>query len=200
MDHTTEPQFQKTNINPVNKAVLVTGGAGYVGSHTCKLLAKNGYVPVTVDRHFREGLVSFGPNFNMNLPQEIYILDQFIKRYKNRIIVIKYGGYALTKPHFVKSFAKNIALLNQLGMKVIIVHGGGPQIENQLREKKIKNEEYQGLRVTTKQILSVVKTVLANDLNKLISNEITKYGGKPKQAEIFRRGKDALRKKHGRIK
>ena len=66
--------------------------------------------------------------------------DQFIKRYKNRIIVIKYGGYALTKPHLVKSFAKNIALLNQLGMKVIIVHGGGPQIENQLRKKKIKND------------------------------------------------------------
>ena len=112
--------------------------------------------------------------------------DQFIKRYKNRIIVIKYGGYALTKPHLVKSFAKNIALLNQLGMKVIIVHGGGPQIENQLRKKKIKNEEYQGLRVTTKQILSVVKTVLANDLNKLISNEITKYGGKPKRFDGIR--------------
>ena len=85
--------------------------------------------------------------------------DQFIKRYKNRIIVIKYGGYALTKPHLVKSFAKNISLLSQLGMKVIIVHGGGPQIESQLRKKKIKNEEYQGLRVTTKQILSVVKTL-----------------------------------------
>ena len=71
-------------------------------------------------------------------------------------------------------------------MKVIIVHGGGPQIENQLRKKKIKNEEYQGLRVTTKQILSVVKTVLANDLNKLISNEITKYGGKPKRFDGIR--------------
>ena len=71
-------------------------------------------------------------------------------------------------------------------MKVIIVHGGGPQIENQLRKKKIKNEEYQGLRVTTKQILSVVKTVLANDLNKLTSNEITKYGGKPKRFDGIR--------------
>ena len=81
MDPTTEHPFQKTNIKSVNKAVLVTGGAGYVGSHTCKLLAKNGYVPVTVDRHFREGLVSFGPNFNLNLPQEIDRLDEIIKRY-----------------------------------------------------------------------------------------------------------------------
>ena len=50
MDPTTGHQFPKTNINPIGKAVLVTGGAGYVGSHTCKLLVKNGFVPVTVDR------------------------------------------------------------------------------------------------------------------------------------------------------
>ena len=61
MDHTTEHQSQNPSIKGVSKAVLVTGGAGYVGSHTCKLLAKNGYLPVTVDRHFREGLVSFAP-------------------------------------------------------------------------------------------------------------------------------------------
>ncbi len=81
MDPTTGHPYQKTNINPLGKAVLVTGGAGYVGSHTCKLLAKNGFVPVTVDRHFREGLVSYGPNFNLNLPQEINRLDEIISRY-----------------------------------------------------------------------------------------------------------------------
>jgi UDP-glucose 4-epimerase len=52
-----------------------------VGSHTCKLLAKNGYLPVTLDRHFREGLVSYGPNYNINLPQEVNRLDEIIKRY-----------------------------------------------------------------------------------------------------------------------
>jgi len=81
MDPTTEHPFQNTNIKGVNKAVLVTGGAGYVGSHTCKLLAKNGYLPVTVDRHFREGLKSYGPNHNLHLPQEIDRLDEIIKRY-----------------------------------------------------------------------------------------------------------------------
>ena len=75
MDTTTGPQFPKTSTNPIGKAVLVTGGAGYVGSHTCKLLSKNGYLPITVDRHFREGLVSFGPNHNLTLPQEIDRLD-----------------------------------------------------------------------------------------------------------------------------
>ena len=81
MDPTTEHPFQKTNIKSPNKAVLVTGGAGYVGSHTCKLLAKNGYVPVVVDRHYNKGLVSFGPNYNLQLPQEIDRLDEIVKRY-----------------------------------------------------------------------------------------------------------------------
>ena len=81
MDNTTETQFQNPSIKGVNKAVLVTGGAGYVGSHTCKLLAKNGYTPITVDRHYREGLKSFGPNHGLQLPQEIDRLDEIIKRY-----------------------------------------------------------------------------------------------------------------------
>ena len=81
MDPTTGHQYQKPSIKGLSKAVLVTGGAGYVGSHTCKLLAKNGYLPITVDRHFREGLVSFGPNHNLHLPQEVDRLDEIIKRY-----------------------------------------------------------------------------------------------------------------------
>ena len=105
----------------------------------------------------------------------------FIKKYQNKIIVIKYGGYALTKPALLKSFAKNISLLNQLGIKVIVVHGGGPQIEKELKKRKINNEEYQGLRVTTKSVLRVVKRILSHDLNKLISDEIKKNGGKTKR-------------------
>ena len=81
MDPTIGHQSANPNIKGLTRAVLVTGGAGYVGSHTCKLLAKNGYVPVTVDRHFREGLVSFGPNYNLQLPQEINRLDEIIKRH-----------------------------------------------------------------------------------------------------------------------
>ncbi|MDC3208152.1 acetylglutamate kinase [Pelagibacteraceae bacterium] len=107
--------------------------------------------------------------------------SSFIKKYNNKIIVIKYGGYALTKPSLLKSFAKNISLLNQLGIKVIVVHGGGPQIEKELKKRKINNEEYQGLRVTTKSVLGVVKRILSHDLNKLISDEIKKNGGKTKR-------------------
>ena len=81
MEDTIEHQSAKTSIKGASKAVLVTGGAGYVGSHTCKMLAKNGYVPVTVDRHHREGLVSFGPSYVMSLPQEVNRLDEIITRY-----------------------------------------------------------------------------------------------------------------------
>mgnify|MGYP000220979052 FL=1 len=81
MEDTIGHQSANPSIKGSSKAVLVTGGAGYVGSHTCKLLAKNGYLPVTVDRHFREGLVSFGPNYNLSLPQEVNRLDEIIKRY-----------------------------------------------------------------------------------------------------------------------
>ena len=81
MEDTTGHQFPKQNINGLSKAVLVTGGAGYVGSHTCKLLAKNGYLPITVDRHYREGLKSFGPNYNLNLPQEMDRIDEIVNRY-----------------------------------------------------------------------------------------------------------------------
>ncbi len=81
MDQTTEHQSQNASIRGLSKAVLVTGGAGYVGSHTCKLLSKNGYLPITVDRHFREGLLSFGPNYNLNLPQEIDRIDEIVTRY-----------------------------------------------------------------------------------------------------------------------
>tara|TARA_B100000579_G_scaffold435312_1_gene458242 strand:+ start:965 stop:1996 length:1032 start_codon:yes stop_codon:yes gene_type:complete len=81
MDPTTGHQSANPSINGLTRSVLVTGGAGYVGSHTCKLLEKNGYIPVTIDRHYREGAKSFGPNYNLQLPQEINRLDEIIKRH-----------------------------------------------------------------------------------------------------------------------
>ena len=81
MEDTTGHQFQNPSIKGVNKAVLVTGGAGYVGSHTCKLLAKNGYTPITIDRHYRPGLKTYGPTHHIQLPQEMDRLDEIVKRY-----------------------------------------------------------------------------------------------------------------------
>jgi UDP-glucose 4-epimerase len=93
MEDTTEHQFPNPNIKGLTKSVLVTGGAGYVGSHTCKLLVKNGYVPVTIDRDLKGKPVSFGPSFDINLPQEINRLDEVVKRY-NITSCIHFAGSA----------------------------------------------------------------------------------------------------------
>ena len=100
--------------------MLVTGGAGYVGSHTCKLLAKNGYVPITVDRYFRKGLVSYGPNYNLNLPQEVDRLDEIIKRY-NITSCIHFAGStsvpeSVANPslYYKNNFITTFSLLDKL--------------------------------------------------------------------------------------
>jgi len=129
MEDTTEHQYQNLSIKGSSKAVLVTGGAGYVGSHTCKLLAKNGYLPVTVDRHFREGLVSYGPNYNLKLPQEMNRLDEIIKRY-NITSCIHFAGStsvpeSVANPslYYKNNLILTISLLDQLiecGVKTFV--------------------------------------------------------------------------------
>ena len=95
MDHTTEHQYQNLSIKGLSKAVLVTGGAGYVGSHTCKFLAKNGFTPIVIDRDLKTKLkpAEFGPVFDITLPQEIERLDEIIKRF-NITSCIHFAGSA----------------------------------------------------------------------------------------------------------
>ena len=95
MDNTTETQYQNQSIQGLSKAVLVTGGAGYVGSHTCKFLSKNGYTPVVIDRDLRTKFkpAEFGPIFDINLPQEIERLEEIIKRF-NITSCIHFAGSA----------------------------------------------------------------------------------------------------------
>ena len=120
MENTTEHQFPNPNIKGLTRSVLVTGGGGYVGSHTCKLLSKNGYVPVTVDRHYREGLVSFGPNYNLQLPQEINRLDEIIKRHNITSCIHFLGSTSVsesvTNPslYYKNNVVATLALLDQL--------------------------------------------------------------------------------------
>ena len=104
----------------------------------------------------------------------------FANFYQGKIIVIKYGGFVLSNQKIVKSFAKNISLFNQMGLKVVIVHGGGPQIEKEMLKQKIKDREYQGLRVTTKRILTIVKRIIGRELNPMIVNNINQCGGAAK--------------------
>src|SRR6056300_420281 len=95
MEDTTGHQFQNPSIKGLSKAVLVTGGAGYVGSHTCKYLAKNGFTPIVIDRDLKTKFkpAEFGPIFDINLPQEIERLEEIIKRF-NITSCIHFAGSA----------------------------------------------------------------------------------------------------------
>ena len=129
MEDTTGHQFQNLSTKGSSKAVLVTGGAGYVGSHTCKLLAKNGYLPVTVDRHYRENLKTYGPTHNFQLPQEVDRLDEIIKRY-NITSCIHFAGStsvpeSVANPslYYKNNFIVTISLLDKLiecGVKTFV--------------------------------------------------------------------------------
>ena len=96
MENTIEHQFPKPNINTLTRSVLVTGGSGYVGSHCCKFLTKNGFVPINIDRNLKNKPVSFGPSFDINLPQELERLDEIVKRY-NITSCIHFAGSASVK-------------------------------------------------------------------------------------------------------
>ena len=102
----------------------------------------------------------------------------FMRKYSNNSIVIKFGGHAMTKNHYINSFASDMTLLRQVGIRPIIVHGGGPQIEKMLKKLEIKSEFFNGLRVTDSDTISIVEMVLSGQINKSLVSEINQVGGK----------------------
>ncbi len=102
----------------------------------------------------------------------------YIKRFHNEKIVIKYGGSAQTSNELKQKFAQDIALLKTVGMRPIIVHGGGKSITNLLSDLGIKTEFIDGQRVTTKETMRVVEMVLSGEINKEIVSLLNLYGTK----------------------
>jgi acetylglutamate kinase len=102
----------------------------------------------------------------------------YIKRFFDKIIVIKYGGNAMTEPHLKESFASDVVLLKLVGMNPVVVHGGGPQINEMLDKLGKKGEFIQGMRVTDEETMDIVEMVLGGQVNKEIVNLINRKGGK----------------------
>lgn len=102
----------------------------------------------------------------------------YIRRFHGKTIVVKYGGNAMTDPHLKECFARDVVLLKLVGMNPVVVHGGGPQIENLLARVGKKGEFVQGMRVTDDETMEVVEMVLGGQVNKEIVNLINHHGGK----------------------
>ena len=102
----------------------------------------------------------------------------FMQRYDREIVVVKYGGHAMGDAELAACFAKDITLLEQSGVKPIVVHGGGPQIGRLLDRLAIKSEFEGGLRVTDAATIEIVEMVLAGSINKQIVSAINAAGGR----------------------
>ena len=105
----------------------------------------------------------------------INIVQKYINKYENEIIVIKYGGNVLIDRNVFDSFISDINVLNRLGLSIVVVHGGGPRIKRELDKKKIVSKFINGLRVTDKNIIDTVEEVLI-DFNEDIANSLKVLG------------------------
>jgi acetylglutamate kinase len=100
----------------------------------------------------------------------------WLQRFHDKIVVIKYGGNAMTRPELQAGFAEDVMFLRYAGLRPIIVHGGGPQITEHLNRLGIASEFRAGLRVTTPETVSIVRMVLTGHVNAEIVNMLNDHG------------------------
>ena len=102
----------------------------------------------------------------------------YILKYKDKIIVIKYGGNAMVDENLKRLVMEDVVMLSSLGMKVVLVHGGGPEISVMLKKINKESTFVNGLRVTDGETMDIVTQVLAGKLNKSLVNQLNLAGGK----------------------
>ena len=112
------------------------------------------------------------------VPEDGPTIDEFkkyINKYKDQLIVIKYGGNVFIDRNIFNNFISDISILNKLGLSIIIVHGGGPRIKRELDKSNIQSKFIRGLRVTDEKIINIVENVLI-DFNEDIVNSLVEKG------------------------
>jgi len=115
---------------------------------------------------------------NMDVVKTLLEALPYIKRFSNEKIVIKYGGSAQTSDNLKEQFAQDIVLLHLVGMKPIVVHGGGKSITDLLTQLGVETKFVDGQRVTTKEVMRVVEMVLSGEINKEIVSLLDNHGSK----------------------
>ena len=102
-------------------------------------------------------------------------VSKYIEKYKNELIVIKYGGNVFIDRNIFNNFIEDISLLNKLGLSIVVVHGGGPRIKRELDKSNIQSKFIRGLRVTDEKIINIVESVLI-DFNVDIVSSLNNLG------------------------
>ena len=102
----------------------------------------------------------------------------WIRRFQGKVFVLKFGGNAMVDEQLQKAFAEDVAFLNLVGIKAVVVHGGGPQITSRLADLGLKSEFVDGLRVTSSEAISVIRDVLMNEISSPLANMIESSGAK----------------------
>lgn len=102
----------------------------------------------------------------------------YIRKFYGKTIVIKYGGAAMVDERLKNEFARDVVMMDYIGMNPVVVHGGGPQIGEVLKKMGIESKFHNGMRITDDRTMDVVEMVLAGDINKEIVSLINRNGGK----------------------
>jgi acetylglutamate kinase len=128
----------------------------------------------------------------------------YIQRFHGKTIVVKFGGNAMTDEALKAGFARDVVLLKLVGMNPVVVHGGGPQIEEMLTRLGKKGEFVQGMRVTDRETMDVVEMVLGGQVNKEVVELINQAGGKAvgltgQDGAFIRAKKMLLPKENGKV-
>ena len=126
----------------------------------------------------------------------------YIRRFADKTLVIKYGGHAMIDEDLKQGFAQDVVLLKYVGLNPVIVHGGGPQIDQMLRRMNVQSSFVAGMRVTDAETMDVVEMVLGGKLNKEIVSLINRHGGRAvgltgKDASLIRASKMCVIRKEG---
>ena len=117
----------------------------------------------------------------MDAVKKATILSQalpYIQKYNNKIIVIKYGGNAMINEDLQRNVIKDVVLLSTIGVKVVMVHGGGPKINEMLKKINKESKFINGLRQTDEETMDIVQMVLAGQTNKDLVSKISQAGAK----------------------
>ena len=110
--------------------------------------------------------------------QTLIEASPWIRKFQGKVFVVKFGGNAMVDEKLQQAFASDIAFLNLVGIKAVIVHGGGPQITSRLSELGMKSEFVDGLRVTSPEAIDVIRDVLMNEISSPLASMVENAGAK----------------------